>query len=33
MHRTNIASAPFSTLIIARPGNSIWIAPEDAACV
>jgi len=32
MHRSSVASAPCSTLIVALPGNSIWIAPAAAAC-
>ncbi len=30
IERNNAASAPLSTLIIARPGNSMWIEPELA---
>src|SRR5260370_33421784 len=29
--RSKEPSAPFSTLIVARPGNSMWIAPVGAA--
>src|ERR1700679_811100 len=30
--RSNTGSAPHSTLIIARPGNSMWIEPDVAGC-
>ena len=30
--RKSAGSAPFSTLIIARPGSSIWIAPPLDVC-
>ncbi len=29
--RTSAASTPFSTVTNARPGNSMWIAPDEAA--
>src|ERR1700738_3106157 len=29
--RNKEPTAPFSTLIVARPGNSMWIAPVGAA--
>jgi hypothetical protein len=32
IERSNAGSAPLSTLIIARPGNSMWIEPDVAGC-
>jgi hypothetical protein len=32
IERNSAGSAPLSTLIIARPGNSMWIEPDAAGC-
>ncbi len=32
IERNSVASAPLSTLISARPGNSIWIEPDVDGC-